>query len=86
MSEVVKGWAEFDKTVATAEAIGFFRGEALCIIRRMGRETSWDMKRIGKEMILTYRGTKCSMCGLILSSKKCLMKIGRDSTTRGINE
>ena len=57
MSEAVKAWVELDETVATAEAIGFSREEVERIIRRMRRETSWDMTRIREEIISLYRGT-----------------------------
>ena len=58
MSEAVKAWVELDETVATAEAIGFSREEAERIIGRMRRETSWDMTRIRKEIVLLSRGTQ----------------------------
>ena len=58
MSEVAKAWAELDETVAMAEAIGFSREEVERIIRRMRRETSWDMTRIREEIISPYRGTQ----------------------------
>ena len=58
MSEVAKAWAELDETVAMAEAIGFSREEAVCIVGRMRRETSWDMTRIREEIISLSRGTQ----------------------------